>query len=120
MKAKVGDKVRIKTSHARGVIQRIKGKSLFVSLDEGGAELVEGSELTNFSLAARKAWESMPERRVGRPKGSSKTDRVSVTLRIDRELWARFQQAEQEKQITDRTGTVNKWIAEKLDELEKK
>ena len=57
MKAKVGDKVRIKTSHARGVIQRIKGKSLFVSLDEGGAELVEGSELTNFSLAARKAWD---------------------------------------------------------------
>ena len=120
MKAKVGDKVRIKSSHVRGIVEAVKGKSLLISLDEGGTETAVGSEVTNFSLAARKAWESMPERRVGRPKGTSKTDRVSVTLRIDRELWARFKKAEQEKLITDRTGMVNKWIAEKLDELEKK
>lgn len=120
MKAKVGDKVRIKASLARGIVQQVSGGKLLVLLDSGDEESVSNPEVTNFSLAARKAWESMPERRVGRPKGTSKTDRVSVTLRIDRELWARFKQAEQEEKITDRTGLVNKWIAEKLDELEKK
>jgi len=120
MKAKVGDKIRIKISLARGVVERVKGNTLFVSRDDGGEENVKSSEVTNYSLAARKAWESMPERRVGRPKGTSKTDRVSVTLRIDRELWARFKQAEQDALITDRTATVNKWIAEKLDEFETK
>ena len=120
MKAKVGDKVRTKSSLARGIVKEVKGKSLSIALDEGGRELVESTEITNYSLSARKAWESMPQRRVGRPKGTSKTDRVSVTLRIDRELWARFKQAEQEELITDRTGIVNKWIAEKLDEIKKK
>jgi uncharacterized protein (DUF4415 family) len=120
MKAKVGDKIRIKISLARGVIEQVKGNTLSVSRDDGGEEIVESSDVTNYSLAARKAWESMPERRVGRPKGTSKTDRVSVTLRIDRELWDRFKQAEKDELITDRTGVVNKLIAEKLDELEKK
>ena len=120
MKTKVGDKIRIKSNQSRGVVAQVKGRKLVVSLADGQQRLVEESEVTNFSLAARKAWESMPERRVGRPKGTSKTDRVSVTLRIDRELWARFKKAEQEELITDRTGMVNKWIAEKLDELEKK
>ena len=118
MKAKVGDKIRVKTSHERGVVERLQGKHLVIALGSGGHVEAGESEVTNYSLAARKAWESMPGRRVGRPKGTTKTDRTSVTLRIDRELWEKFRQAEAEERITDRTATINKWIAEKLNELE--
>ena len=118
MKSKVGDKVRVKASQARGVVQKTRTNNLLVLLNDGASEWAKASEVTNFSLAARKAWESMPGRRVGRPKGTRKTDRVSVTLRIDRELWEQFQKLEREGLITDRTGAVNKWIAEKLNDFE--
>lgn len=118
MKAKVGDKIRVKTSHERGVVERLQGKCLVIALDDGKELKADESDVTNYSLAARKAWESMPGRRVGRPKGTTKTDRTSVTLRIDRELWEKFRQAEAEARITDRTATINQWIAEKLNELE--
>jgi len=118
MKAKVGDKIRIKSIAKRGVVERVQGKSLVVSFEDGKSASFDESEVTNFSLAARKAWESMPDRRVGRPKGTTKTDRTSVTLRIDRELWEQFRLAEENGKITDRTATINKWISEKLNELE--
>lgn len=118
MKSKIGDKIRVKSSLARGIVEQIEGSTLVVSLDDGSMASVKSFEVTNFSLAARKAWESMPDRRVGRPKGTSRTDRVSVTLRIDRELWERFRHAEDAGLLTDRTAAVNEWITEKLDELE--
>lgn len=118
MKAKVGDKIRVKASHERGIVERLKRKSLIISLDNGAQAEATESEVTNFSLAARKAWERMPERRVGRPKGTTRSNRTSVTLRIDRELWGKFRLAETKGKITDRTATINKWIAEKLDELD--
>lgn len=121
MDAEVGDKVRLKgKTHQghRGVVEKVRSTSLFVRL-EGTDERVQvfPSEVTNFSLAARKAWERMPDRRVGRPKGSTTTDRVSVTLRIDRALWERFKRAEAAGLVEDRTSIVNAWIAQKLDEL---
>ncbi|MDA8562851.1 hypothetical protein N9L06_00200 [Mariniblastus sp.] len=118
MKAKVGDKIRIKSIGRRGVVERVQGKSLVVSFEDGKSASFDESEVTNFSLAARKAWERMPDRRVGRPKGTTRTDRTSVTLRIDRELWEQFRLAESQGKITDRTATINEWIAEKLNELE--
>lgn len=123
MDAELGDKVRIKAeTHCgeRGVVEKIRSKDLFVRLDETGEQVqVSPSEITNFSLAARKAWERMPDRRVGRPKGSTTTDRVSVTLRINRQLWERFKRAESAGLIEDRTAVINAWIAKKLDDLEK-
>ncbi len=73
MNTEPGDKVRIKgDAHKgqRGVVEKVRRRSLFVRLAET-EELIEilPSEVTNFSLAARKAWERMPNRRVGRPKG---------------------------------------------------
>jgi len=122
MHAKPGDKVRLKIgSHRgeRGTVERLQGEDLLVRLDAGG-ELVQlqAEALTNFSLAARKAWERMPERRVGRPKGSGTMDRINVTLRIDRILWDRFRKAEAAGLITDRTATINAWVSERLGELE--
>jgi len=66
-------------------------------------------------LAARKAWKNMPYRHVGRPKGVRHCDRVSVTLRIDRDLWEQFKRDESAGRIKDRTATINLWFREMLD-----
>ena len=118
MKAKIGDKVLVKDCQKRGLVERVRGKSLTIVLESGEQAQTTASGVTNYSLAARKAWAKMPDRRVGRPKGTTRTDRTSVTLRIDRELWERFRQAEADEKIKDRTATINQWIAEKLNELE--
>jgi uncharacterized protein (DUF4415 family) len=123
MVPKVGDKVKLKSHHgapARGVVEEVYGNKLWVRLDESGELVAVASELvTNFSLAARKAWKNMPHRQVGRPKGARHCDRVSVTLRIDRPLWEEFRQGELEGLIDDRTATINAWFREMLDKLKK-
>jgi hypothetical protein len=96
----------------------VHGDELLVHLDESGELVAVAPELiTNFSLAARKAWKNMPHRRVGRPKGARHCDRVSVTLRIDRELWEQFRQDELAGLIKDRTATINSWFRDMLDQL---
>ena len=121
--ARVGDKVKLKRSvdvapTAHGVITEIAGSVLTVQLDGSGqVARVPTEDVTNFSLAARKAWKNMPARNVGRPKGSRVCDRVSVTIRVDRELWERFRQAEGDGVVLDRTSTLNRWIADGLDLL---
>ena len=101
------------------MVEEVHGDQLLVRLDESGELVATASELvTNFSLAARKAWKNMPHRHVGRPKGARHCDRVSVTLRIDRELWEEFKRSELEGRIRDRTATINVWFREMLDRLE--
>jgi hypothetical protein len=117
----VGDKVKLKTgSHrgARGLVEAVADDKIVVRAN-GIQRLVTLSsiEVTNFSLAARKAWLSMPKRQVGRPKGSKFCDRVSVTLRIDRDLWEHFRAQERSGLIDDRTATINKWLKEKLGQV---
>lgn len=120
-RVQIGDKVKLKTldeSGQRAIVIRIQGEKLLVRLEVTTEELeVTQNQVTNFSLAARKAWEKMPNRRVGRPSGSLTSDRVSVTFRIDRQLWERFQKAENHGAIEDRTQTINDWLSEKLGEL---
>ena len=121
MEPEVGDKVKLKSHNSapvRGVVEAVHGDELLVRLDESGELVAVASALvTNFSLAARKAWKNMPHRRVGRPKGARHCDRVSVTLRIDRELWEQFKQDELAGLIQDRTATINSWFSEMLDKL---
>lgn len=117
MKVKIGDKVRHRASKERGIVEKVNGERISVRLENGEVASLLASDITNFSLAARKAWQNMPSRSVGRPTGTTKTDRVSVTLRIDRELWERFKAAETSGQISDRTSIINKWIADKLNEI---
>ena len=118
-----GDKVRLKAkSHLglRGIVEATKGDKLVIRLEDSGQKVfVAPEEVTNLSLAARKAWMSTPDRRVGRPKGMRFCDRVSVTLRIDRDLWEQFRSKEAIGLIDDRTATVNSWLREKLAELER-
>jgi uncharacterized protein (DUF4415 family) len=121
MKPEVGDKVKLKSHNgipARAVVEEVHGDKLLVRLDESGQRIAVASELvTNFSLAARKAWKNMPHRQVGRPRGARHCDRVSVTLRIDRELWEQFKRDESAGRIKDRTATINAWLRDMLDKL---
>ncbi|ADB15967.1 hypothetical protein Psta_1289 [Pirellula staleyi DSM 6068] len=118
MKPIIGDKVRVKATKERGVVESLDGRKIQVRLETGLLTPVTELEITNYSMAARKAWKSMPNRRVGRPNGTTTTDRVSVTLRIDRKLWEAFKSAEERGAVADRTATINKWISEKLRQLE--
>ena len=122
MEPAVGDKVRLKDHNGtpvRGVIAAVyDDDALLVRLHASGELItVAPARVTNFSLAARKAWKNMPHRRVGRPKGARHCDRVSVTLRIDRELWEHFRQDEAAGLIADRTATINAWFRDMLDQL---
>src|SRR5215831_12037658 len=103
-----GDKVRVKVGdHAgeRGIVESINGEKLVVRLEKSGGTIrVTTSQVTNYSLAARKAWVTDPNRAVGRRKGTKLCDRVSVTLRLDRDLWERFLGLEGAGVIDDRTG----------------
>jgi hypothetical protein len=123
MEPEVGDKVKVKvhgSAAARGVVEEVRDNELLIRLDESGELVAIASEsVTNFSLAARKAWKNMPHRQVGRPKGARHCDRVSVTLRIDRALWEQFKQDESEGRIRDRTATINFWFREMMDKLER-
>lgn len=122
MKIETGDKVRLKSGDhfgARGVIEATQNDTFLVQLVDSGKRIrVTREEVTNLSLAARKAWKSMPNRSVGRPKGMRFCDRVSVTLRINRDLWEQFRLKESSGLIDDRTATINDWLREKLAELE--
>lgn len=118
MKAEAGDKVRLKAgTHAgeRGLLDAFEGDELVIRLEESGLKVrVPSDQVTNFSLAARKAWATEPDRAVGRRKGTKLYDRVSVTLRLDRDLWERFLGLERDGVIDDRTGLINGWFREKL------
>ena len=121
MKAHPGDRVKLKNIEhrgARGIVKRLNRDRLVIKLEDRD-EFVElkSHEVTNFSLAARKAWKSMPHKRVGRPKGSRVCDRTSVTLRIDRDLWDEFRALESNERIKDRTTVINAMLREKLAEL---
>lgn len=106
-----GDKVRIKKgpfATRRGtLLRRESGKWLVALADGAETTIVDGSDLTNFSLAARRAWQSMPHRNVGRPVGTKVSDRISVIFRIDRILWQEFIDAETSGLVQDRTTVIN-------------
>ena len=58
----VGDKIRISAGNQkgqRGTIQDVTNASLEVKLESGGTVTVSSKDVTNFSLAARKAWRTM-------------------------------------------------------------
>ena len=60
-----------------------------------------------------------PDRAVGRRKGTKLYDRVSVTLRFDRQVWEHFLHLEDAGVIEDRTALINGWFREKLAALDR-
>jgi hypothetical protein len=121
VKAAAGDKVRLKAgthAGARGFLEAFDDEKLVVRLEGSGLKIrVTPEQLTNFSLAARKAWVTEPGRDVGRRKGTKLSDRVSVTLRLDRDLWELFLGLEEDGVIANRTGMINTLLRNKLARL---
>jgi len=116
------DKVRVKKACKqwackRGVVECIKRGKLRLRLSQGLLITVPEGDVTNLSLAARSAWRHMPKRGVGRPRGSKVSDRISVTFRIDRELWEALKLAEARSLITDRTAFINAVLRDHLGTL---
>jgi hypothetical protein len=104
----------------RGLVEALEGDKLVIQLETTGKKLcVAPEQVTNFSLAARKAWVTGPDRAVGRRKGTKLCDRVSVTLRLDRDLWEHFLRLEKEGVIENRTWLINGWFREKLAKLDR-
>ena len=122
MDAQHGDRVRVNFHDRppkRAIVEHPDHETITVRLEDSGELLcVPISAITNYSLAARKAWAKMPQRSVGRPKGSRVCDRLSVTIRVDRLLWEQFRRYEQEGRIEDRTESINRWLRQKLSEIE--
>lgn len=106
MDARPRDKLRITAGPSRGaraVIEEVLAEHLLVRLiDTNKVVPVAEDDVLNFSAAARKAWKTMPGRKVGRPPGQT-VDRVSVTVRLDRALWDRFRKLEAKGAIEDRS-----------------
>ena len=122
MVARIGDKVRVKhkdLAGQRGIVRRANNKGLLIQIDSSNESIwIPKNAVTNYSLAARKAWKNMPKRQVGRPKGSKVTDRISVTLRINRDSWNKFRSFESNGLIEDRTAVINDLIEQKLASIE--
>jgi hypothetical protein len=115
-----GDKIRLKktrTSSGRAQVVSFDGDIIRVALPSGETISVGAEDITNFSSAARRAWDSRPERQVGRPRGMVK-DRISVTVRIDRQLWQRVRALESAGILTRRTEWLNTTLREAVEPLE--
>src|SRR5690349_6275752 len=115
----LGDKVRVKQGvHAgqRGVITRLSS-DLLIEVELLSKKVVQLTELqlTNYSLAARRAWQRMPKR-AGRPKATLSRKKM-ISLRIDRELWEQLGVAVDAGLIPSREQAVNSWVREHINDL---
>ena len=89
--------------------------ALSVNLETGEIVPVLGEELTNFSLAARRAWEVMPKR-AGRPTSAGPQKKM-VSIRIDSQVWELLSRAVDLGLIPSREQAINTWLRQKTDEL---
>lgn len=112
---RTGDKVRVKVgphSGARGLVLEAQGDVLTIDLGERRAVTARVAEVTNYSLAARRAWRSMPKR-AGRPRAVDRRKRM-VSLRIDSDVWRMLGAAAQMGLIPSREQAVNNWLKDGL------
>lgn len=117
-----GDKVLVRDGdHAgqRGILLATGPDSVLIDIDGHHFQLPPVG-LRNFSLAARKAWETMPSRKAGRPKNPDLPLKRVVTLRVEDELWRRLGAAAEAGLVRSREAAVNQWIKERLDELDQR
>jgi hypothetical protein len=83
-----GDKVRIRGpayAGARGLVSAVYTEGLEVRLDDGNVLRLSFAEITNYSLAARRAWAVMPKRSGRRPRSANKK---MVSFRLDGDVAA--------------------------------
>lgn len=124
MKFKLHDKVKIRSGRLQAqrgrVVGVVNGANVQVHLVKTGKVVsIAAQQVTNYSAAARKAWKTMPARSVGRPVGTKLSNRISVTIRVDKSLWTKFQECESQGLVRDRSGTIESLLRRKLSELGK-
>jgi uncharacterized protein (DUF4415 family) len=116
-----GDKIRVRSGPykgARGIIQNESDGLLEIQIDSSDVVRIEQSKITNYSLAARRAWKVMPKR-AGRPQLSTPRKKM-VSIRLDIDVWERLGEAVESGLINSREEAVNVWLREKLDALPNK
>jgi hypothetical protein len=110
-----GDKVRLRVPPGgRGVVVAHHGDSIVVETDRGPFECVS-SELTNYSLAARRAWATRPKR-AGRP-ALARPRKRPISVRIDVDLLAAIAVLAEDGVIENRERSINHWIREGIHRL---
>jgi hypothetical protein len=113
-----GDKVRIRTgpyAGRRGIVGDVQGNSVLLRLDEGEETLIRLDGITNYSLAARRAWEVMPKN-AGRPASASSNKRM-VSIRLDSQVWDLLGEAVNLGLIPSREQAINAWLRQRAEEL---
>ncbi len=115
---KTGDKVRIRTGSwagERGIIAAELDGILEIQLESGTIAQVQPKDITNYSLAARRAWQAQPKQ-AGRPRLAVPRKRM-VSIRIDIDIWEQLGQAAEAGLITNREQAINQWLMERLAQL---
>lgn len=114
-----GDKIRVRTgpyTGAKGIIQAELDGLLEIQLDESNNIIdVPAKNVTNYSLAARRAWQVMPKR-SGRPQLSTPRKKM-VSMRLDIDVWDRLGEAVELGLIPSREQAINVWLRQQLDSL---
>jgi uncharacterized protein (DUF4415 family) len=116
---RIGDKVRVRFgpfAGQRAVVRCVEEGRLELQLETGAAACVAPDEITNYSLAARRAWQAMPKR-AGRPPMLPGTRKRMVSIRLDEDVWRRLGRAAEFGLIPSREQAVNLWLREQLDAL---
>jgi hypothetical protein len=101
-----GDKVRIKSSGERGIIEAVSRDGVGVRVGDSLIELPSGG-ITNYSDAARRAWRDRPKR-AGRPRLPAPRKRM-VSLRMDLDVLDLMAQLAEHGMIASREQAINEW-----------
>lgn len=109
---KRGDKLRIRGgrhSGRRALLLGTAGRRIRVQLESGAViTLSTRTPITNFSLAARRAWQVMPKR-AGRRAQETPRSRM-LSIRFDRALLARLDRAVAEGAASSRSQAIEEWV----------
>jgi hypothetical protein len=112
---RLGDKVRLRSGPHKGARGSIAAESdgrFEIELGSGDRIAALPEEITNYSLAARRAWEAMPKR-TGRPKGQKPVKRM-VSMRLDSDVWDMLHEAAERELIPNCEKAVNDWVRDQV------
>jgi hypothetical protein len=115
---RAGDRVRIKSGQyqgQRGQIDDLTTGGDVIVVVEGTRLVVSRNSITNFSLAARRAWATRPKR-AGRPTLPTPRKKM-ISLRIDIETLNALSVLAEHGLIANRERAVNEWLRVQTREL---
>src|SRR5438309_782661 len=103
-----GDKVRVRAgpdAGQRGLICDLCPTHVVIGLDDGRTVELPDDAVTNYSLAARRAWRVMPKR-AGRPRLEEPRKKL-VSVRLDMAVWRDMRRAAEFGLIGSRDAAIN-------------